>query len=1656
MKTWCDRLIRLGFTSIFTVTGLVIWELWQREQALAQSRPEADETLGSEGSRVEAFNAAIDLIEGGATRDRNLFHSFREFNIGANRAAYFIHQLGIDNIFSRVTGANPSQIDGILGTRRLENGAFVGSDANLFLINPNGIIFGAGARLDIGGSFAATTADGIQFGEQGFFSATNPESPSQLLSVDPSAFFFNQLTPGAIENQSTLGLRVPDNHSLLFLGGDISLNRGQLYAPGGRIELAGIADTGTIGLGVAGDVLQLNVPDDMARSDVALANSRVDVISDGGGDIVVHARNVNLNMGFTSTGGIFAGIGRGLGAINAKAGDITIDATGAVTLIDNSLIVNAVSGIGNSGDVTISGESINIINGGGIASVSIGQGNAGNVTLEATDTISISGRSPNGTIGGIFSTIASLQGFTGVGEGGMIQLQARRVSLTDGAQVATTNLSTQNNAGNLSINVDTLDLSSGASISANTIGRGNAGNITIDVENDMLLRGPVASYIQSNIEPGGVGDGGDITIEAGSLLITDGSQIQALIRQRSDTAPAGQGNAGTISVEVQNAATFEGVDSSNPNSVSGIITVLDPGTTGRGGDINLQAEMLTLRNGAALNAATFGTGDAGSIQVEADTIRLEGISRGGRSSAIFSTVEPGAVGNGGMIDITADTLTMRNGAELQTIVRRAGIVPGGTVRLPAGQGIAGDIRLNVEGETSLDGANFFPTQIASLLDQGATGRGGNIEIEAGSLSLTNGARLISSTFGTGDAGRIMVSADENVTIDGNERVVRGTNFASLIDSSLGRGATGRGGSIDIEAGSLVLVNGGALNAPTFGNGDAGSIRVEADTILLEGISTGGRSSAIFSTVEPGGVGNGGTIDVIADNLTMRDGAELQTIVRRAELTTEGTVRFPAGQGIAGNIRLDVEGETSLDGANIFPTQIATLLDFGATGGGGNIDIETGSLSLTNGARLNASTSGTGNAGQITIDADNSIRLSGVSANGYFSGIFSTIENGGVGISDGIEIEAGSLRLDRAATIQSLVRPTQAGSVAGQGRAGDITIRVDGNVRIDGTEQIVQGNPFVAQINSSLGAGATGRGGDIFLDAGSLSLLNGGAVAASTFGNGNAGRITIDVDHAVSLSGENIVNQNGNNFLLQSNIATLVAPEAEGNAGRIRIEAGSLNLDDFSFISSGTGGRGDAGDIIVRVDDAIQLEESSNITSGVGAGGRGRGGDIRLRGRSLTLSDGSQVGAFLFREQFGTLGGRGRGGTITINASDFVEIAGVGRRQLPVANFSDPSVTQLLRGFSSGLFTNTERGASGPAGDITVNTRDFRISNGGLVVASTFNEGDGGDIVINADTFTARDGGQIVTNTRSGGTAGSITLNVSDRIAISGVDATFNQRRAQIREILSQPRQSDRVSDILIGLGNRSGLFVNADADATGNAGEISIDTTDLTMSDGAIISAVASGQENAGNIGITADAVELRNNSDIRTSVTGQGDGGNITVDGNYVVALGDSDILAFSQEGSGGNITLPAFFGEGYVETDRDPNGSPSQEELDALDGNDRVDVDASGRVRSGTISTPDTSAIQNSLTELPNTAIDTDNLLANSCVVRNQEQVGTFIITGPGGLPQRPGDNAPSAYPTAPVRSIPDEANDQSWQPGDPIVEPQGVYQLADGRMVLSRECD
>ena len=195
-----------SLTMVLTIVEVAMSDL--NSTVSAQIIP--DDTLGAESSVVTPDNIKgieSERISGGAIRGSNLFHSFRSFNIGEGKGGYFENPAAIENIFSRVTGSNPSEILGTLG---------VLGNANLFFLNPNGIIFGQNASLDVRGSFLGTTADSIVFPDGKQFSATNPEA-APLLTVNvqqPIGLVFQDNSGEITVMGDGLGTRTNNNNNL--------------------------------------------------------------------------------------------------------------------------------------------------------------------------------------------------------------------------------------------------------------------------------------------------------------------------------------------------------------------------------------------------------------------------------------------------------------------------------------------------------------------------------------------------------------------------------------------------------------------------------------------------------------------------------------------------------------------------------------------------------------------------------------------------------------------------------------------------------------------------------------------------------------------------------------------------------------------------------------------------------------------------------------------------------------------------------------------------------------------------------------------------------------------------------------------------------------------------------------------------------------------------------------------------------------------------------------------------------------------------------------------------------------------------------------------------------------------------------------------------
>ncbi len=922
LRSQSSRICSLGIIGVLATWGVL------QPAGLAQVTP--DSSLGAAGSQVTPSanigGQPTNLITGGTQRGANLFHSFSDFNVGNLQRVYFANPAGVQNILSRVTGTNPSNILGTLG---------VNGTANLFFLNPNGILFGSNARLDLRGSFVASTADSLKFDNGFAFSASNPQAPP-LLTVNVPIGLQSGSNPGNLQVQGST-LRVNPGQTLALVGGDVTVNGGQLLAPGGRVELAGVTSEGSLDLVANGASLGLRVPASVPRADVSIAGGAVvDTLAGGGGSIAINARNVNIRGARTR---VRAGIDSGLGAVGSEAGDVEMNAT-QTTNIDGSVIGNAVlsGGTGNAGDITITTGSLTFRNGAALTSNTNGQGNAGNVTIDARDTVTFN----TGSSTGVFSGVEA----TGIGDG-----------------------------GNISITTGSLFVLGGAQLVASTDNEGKAGSViinardTVNFDGENNNRSPSAAF--SNVNGNGIGNGGDITIITGSLRVAGGAQLQTVTR--------GEGKAGNVIINARDTVTFDG-GVRNRRSAA-FSAVLETGT-GDAGNINITTGSLFVTGGAGLSSSTLNRGDAGNVVVNArDAVVFDGVGRNGFSSVAFSIVGETGIGDGGDINITTRALAVTNGAQLNA----------GT----SNEGKAGNVIINADTVTFGGmGRNGEPSAAVSRVEQRGIGDGGDINITTGSLAVRNGAFLGASTLNRGNAGNVIINARDTVVFDGVGR----DGFSSTAFSSVEQRGIGDGGDINITAGSLAVKGGAQLVANSLGQGKAGNVIINArDTVVFDGVGRNGLSSAAGSLVSGTGIGDGGDISITTGSLSVRTGAVLSASTFRVgnggDITVNAntleavnggqllTTSFDRGE--AGDITLNVTQNVTLAGSAPSGTNSAGRASSASglfantsntsTNRGGDLTINTRQLTVRDGAQVTVSSEGLGGAGTLTVEAD-AIRL----------------------------------------------------------------------------------------------------------------------------------------------------------------------------------------------------------------------------------------------------------------------------------------------------------------------------------------------------------------------------------------------------------------------------------------------------------------------------------------------------------------------------------------------------------------------------------------------------------------------------------------------------------------------------------------------------------
>jgi filamentous hemagglutinin family protein len=459
-----------------------------------------DNTLGRESSRTvddTINNLPSDRIDGGARRGSSLFHSFGEFNIGEGRGAYFENPSGITNIFSRVTGGNQSNILGTLG---------VLGNANLFLMNPKGIVFGPQARLDVRGSFLAATADSIVFNNGVEFSSANPQAAPLLTVNIPVGLRFRE-NPGAIVNASSVteviegrtipvGLAVTPGQTLALVGGDLIFNNGLATAFSGNIQLGSVASPGMVSFNITPIGLGLDYTNVANFGNIELSGlSAVTASGPGGGAIALRSGNVILRDRSSL-------VSDTIGSMDGRG--IKIEAA-RFSLLDRAFVGSTTSGSGAGGPIEVrTTENIEL--------KGIGFENFRRRLLD------LGAAQEPGDLGDRQSSITT--GTVGAGTAGEIALDTKRLTIRDGAAILNPTVGSREgsgvtirasesleinasglvtttfnsaNAGSIAIETGQLSVTDGAFVSPSTLGAGNS------IDENVIFPPPPATQAPKSI-----------------------------------------------------------------------------------------------------------------------------------------------------------------------------------------------------------------------------------------------------------------------------------------------------------------------------------------------------------------------------------------------------------------------------------------------------------------------------------------------------------------------------------------------------------------------------------------------------------------------------------------------------------------------------------------------------------------------------------------------------------------------------------------------------------------------------------------------------------------------------------------------------------------------------------------------------------------------------------------------------------------------------------------------------------------------------------------------------------------------------------------------------------------------------------------------------
>ncbi len=995
-------------TRKFSVPGLLLIIICIISPSLL-SEVTLDGTVGAAGSLPGPnYQITEDL---GQRAGGNLFHSFGQFNLNNAESATFSGSTGIQNVISRVTGGQRSNIDGAIRSTI--------PGANLYFLNPAGVIFGKNATLDIQGSFHASTANYLGF-KDGVHLDNSMATPNPILTTAaPKAFGFLGKNPAAISifggTNSILG--VPTKSTLSIIGGDLTIEDSSLYTPGGQINLVSIGSTGEVIINESGvntasfsqmGNIHISHNPNLPRIKVEPGGTKfdVDVSADAAGKIFIRGGQLVMDNSYIAAD-----------TTNGDGGNIDIALTGDLNIngvpetpsretTPQSGITAYTSGSGKAGNILLDVDGLKLTHGTRIDSTTLSAGNGGDLLIDA-NTILLEGNeskvvprlltttTETGYAGKIditsntleVSNQASIQSVTsGEGDTGDLSIKTNSLNLHDRAIIAnvtkgngntgdlsitpvTTSTNTDSridlyntvlitnttsgdgNTGNLFIKANNINVRSDAKISISTSGAGNSGNLKVKA--DTLTLSGFSSGISSFNS--GAGNAGDLTISSTNLDIHDGAQI--LVSSES-------GKSGDLSVEANSIALSGGevalIEEKEGFISSGIKS--NAFKNGEAGNVLITSDKLDVRNGAQISVSTGGSGNTGDLFVKSDEILLtndkiflvngnSGKVLTGINSGVFDTQRNGsATGNSGNLTVQSQNLLVNNGALININ--------------NLGQGKTGNLNVkstNILLNHDLDGVSpggisIAPSDETPNSKLNITASSGDLSVKAENLIVQNGTTISANNISSGKGSNIIVYVTKSILLDGNSSPIEIEGKTVTFDSGITNQvfSTGEAGNLTVQTKNLQVLNGAEISTSTAGLANAGNLKINVDQLQVN-------NAKIIAGTK--GAGNAGNVTVKANTIELRESANIGA-------TTSGT-------GNSGDLTITAEDillDNSLLHSGILRDDSDSSKQLTAVQSG-NIEITlTDSFRVQNGSYI-TTVSTKPNAGNITINNGNRLLLS---------------------------------------------------------------------------------------------------------------------------------------------------------------------------------------------------------------------------------------------------------------------------------------------------------------------------------------------------------------------------------------------------------------------------------------------------------------------------------------------------------------------------------------------------------------------------------------------------------------------------------------------------------------------------------------------------------